>query len=431
MRSDTDTSGELVVLTETAADSAIFAGTVQLGPSPSAGTVAVAAGDTLTATYVDADNGRGDLNISVIADAPVDCTPPAVSNVVVENHIPGRALIAFDSDKPVIGSVDYGLDCSSLTESATALRYATENLVDLTGLQPDAVYHLTATGVDRAGAAAAPSECLSFTAAHQPVHFTEDFTDGDNDLDHLSIAFTPNDGPDGYSACVTPITTLPTDPTGGVNLPAADNFYTTVNLSGGAAFPFYGADFTRVYIGGNGYLTFDFGVTWSEESPAQHFQYKCISALADDLDLSAGGQASYRQLADRFVVTFESVPEHDLGGANTFQVELYFDGRITLSYLGLTATDGLVGLSPGGGTPEFYLETDVTSLGACTALDGDLNCDGAVNFGDIDPFVLALTDAAGYAAAFPNCNRIAADTNGDGVVNFGDIDSFVALLTGG
>ena len=63
-------------------------------------------------------------------------------------------------------------------------------------------------------------------------------------------------------------------------------------------------------------------------------------------------------------------------------------------------------------------------------LPGDLNCDGVVNFGDIDPFVLALTDAAAYATIFPECDILNADINGDGSVNFGDIDPFVALLTG-
>ena len=61
---------------------------------------------------------------------------------------------------------------------------------------------------------------------------------------------------------------------------------------------------------------------------------------------------------------------------------------------------------------------------------GDLNCDGLVNFGDIDPFVLAITDAGGYAAQFPSCDINNADINGDSLVNFGDIDPFVALLTG-
>ncbi len=60
---------------------------------------------------------------------------------------------------------------------------------------------------------------------------------------------------------------------------------------------------------------------------------------------------------------------------------------------------------------------------------GDLNCDGNVDFGDINPFVLALTNPAGYAAQYPNCDRLNADINGDGVVDFGDINPFVRLLT--
>ena len=61
---------------------------------------------------------------------------------------------------------------------------------------------------------------------------------------------------------------------------------------------------------------------------------------------------------------------------------------------------------------------------------GDLNCDGAVNFDDINPFVLALSDPAGYQTQYPNCNILNGDINGDGLVNFDDINPFVALLTG-
>lgn len=61
---------------------------------------------------------------------------------------------------------------------------------------------------------------------------------------------------------------------------------------------------------------------------------------------------------------------------------------------------------------------------------GDLNCDGIVDNEDIDPFVLALTDPAGYVAAWPNCERLNGDINGDGVVDNEDIDPFVALITG-
>ena len=65
---------------------------------------------------------------------------------------------------------------------------------------------------------------------------------------------------------------------------------------------------------------------------------------------------------------------------------------------------------------------------AALELPGDLNCDGLVNFDDIDPFVLSLGDAEGYHAAYPCCRHENADCNGDGAVDFDDIDAFVAVL---
>jgi len=64
-----------------------------------------------------------------------------------------------------------------------------------------------------------------------------------------------------------------------------------------------------------------------------------------------------------------------------------------------------------------------------TGKKGDLNCDGVLNNFDIDAFVLALTNPAGYAQQYPDCDRLLADMNGDGVVNNFDIDPFVACLT--
>jgi hypothetical protein len=60
---------------------------------------------------------------------------------------------------------------------------------------------------------------------------------------------------------------------------------------------------------------------------------------------------------------------------------------------------------------------------------GDMNCDGAVSFNDINPFVLALTDPATWQSTYP-CSILNGDINQDGLVNFGDINPFVALLSG-
>jgi hypothetical protein len=62
---------------------------------------------------------------------------------------------------------------------------------------------------------------------------------------------------------------------------------------------------------------------------------------------------------------------------------------------------------------------------------GDLNCDGTVDFRDINPFVLALSNPSGYAAAYPDCDIQNGDINTDGSIDFADINPFVAVLSGG
>ncbi len=59
----------------------------------------------------------------------------------------------------------------------------------------------------------------------------------------------------------------------------------------------------------------------------------------------------------------------------------------------------------------------------------DTNCDGAIDFFDIDSFVLALFNPIQYQTNFPNCGfPCAADTNADGSVDFFDIDGFMNCL---
>ncbi len=65
------------------------------------------------------------------------------------------------------------------------------------------------------------------------------------------------------------------------------------------------------------------------------------------------------------------------------------------------------------------------------ALPGDMNCDGAVSVGDINPFVLALTNPTGYADQFPDCDPLNGDCTQDGTLTVGDINCFVELVTNG
>jgi hypothetical protein len=59
---------------------------------------------------------------------------------------------------------------------------------------------------------------------------------------------------------------------------------------------------------------------------------------------------------------------------------------------------------------------------------GDLDCNGVVDFFDIDPFVLALSGQTAYESAYPECLWLNGDCDQDGDVDFFDIDAFVALI---
>ena len=427
--SDSTPEGVVVLLTETSPMSARFAGVVQLSPDFDPNSLRVAEADTLTAHYLDATAGGGLTDVERLASASFDCTPPTFQLVDVTDVDVQSAVIHVAADEPVQVMIDYGAACDVLAEQATSAEFDLAADIALAPLVDDTFYHYVVSAVDEVGNRTVGPDCHSLQTPPQPNYFTELFDDADNDLDYLSITFTPDSSPNGYSACIAPITALPFAAGAGTPLPAANDFYTIVDLADGAQFPFFDGSYSRVYIGGNGYVTFDSGDSSAAESVSSHFQYPRIAALFDDLDLSAGGTAEYSQLADRLVATFIDVPERDLGGANTFQIEMGFDGAIAIHYLGIDALDGLVGLSPGG-FAEPSTTNDLSALLPC-ALRGDVNCDGHVDFADIDPFVLILLDPAAFADRHPTCNRAAADTNVDGLINFSDIDSFVALLTGG
>ncbi len=60
---------------------------------------------------------------------------------------------------------------------------------------------------------------------------------------------------------------------------------------------------------------------------------------------------------------------------------------------------------------------------------GDLDCDGDVDFDDIEQWVLALADRVAYETQFQILPEFKADVDGDGDLDFDDIDDFVAILS--
>jgi hypothetical protein len=120
------------------------------------------------------------------------------------------------------------------------------------------------------------------------------------------------------------------------------------------------------------------------------------------------------------------------GQAFYYNGDLLAEGLWTVqggsSWLNIAAVD----LYPDPGmstTSVFYDDLSLVSAGGVTR--GDLNCDGAIDSFDIDPFVLALTNPAGYQAQYPNCNIMNGDINCDGAVDSFDIDGFVECIVTG
>ena len=85
----------------------------------------------------------------------------------------------------------------------------------------------------------------------------------------------------------------------------------------------------------------------------------------------------------------------------------------------------------GGNDWWFALDNFLWTAEPTTTIIGDANGDGSFDFGDVEPFVMALTEPETFAANFPGVDpNLTLDMNLDGWFDFGDIEGFVQLLLG-
>jgi len=199
----------------------------------------------------------------------------------------------------------------------------------------------------------------------QPDPFTEIFTANDNDLAFRRFTFTPDNGISTYAVCQEPAHTFPTDPAGGTPVVLADDDYAEITLSGTNTVAIYGTRTNVVFIGSNGYLTMNQSDINYLESAVAHFNLPRISAFFHDLDPESAGTISWKELGDRLVVTYEGIAQYGSPLGNDFQVEMFFDGRLRLTYLALNCLKNLVGLSAGGGVPSAFVESDLSAYASC------------------------------------------------------------------
>ncbi len=152
--------------------------------------------------------------------------------------------------------------------------------------------------------------------------------------------------------------------------------------SNGPLFPFFGIRYGTLYLSSNGYIGFRnvsrFGAD-NYPSLASHYNMPRISFLFSDLNPAAGGSAWAKRMDDRLVVTFENITEWQFfrdppaSNPSTVQVELFWSGRIRITYGYVNVATAVVGLSDGSGVPlnpgdlftgvaDLQLESDLSAL---------------------------------------------------------------------
>ncbi len=312
--------------------------------------------------------GRLDVNASArLASLPVFAQPVSgfsaasaelATNIVLQWSNP--AAPAFDHVLVRRGSNDYP---HSWTSGTLVYSGALETAVD-EPLPIGERYRYTAWAVHSSGTnvyVSAPRYAMARVGGEPSDYFTEWFTASDNDLAFKTLTLVPNESLNRYAAYTDPATNFPTDPAGGTPLSLGDDTFAQVAVGAGKSVKLYGVAYTNLFVGSNGYITFGSGDSTYIESPAAHFNRPRISMVFDDLNPAVGGTVSWKQLGDRLAVTFQQVREYGASSQNSFQAELFFNGKIRITWLDLAVQDGLAGISDGTGVPFNFAESDLSA----------------------------------------------------------------------
>ncbi|MCL4266513.1 MAG: VWA domain-containing protein [Anaerolineae bacterium] len=233
---------------------------------------------------------------------------------------------------------------------------------------------------------------------------------------------------------------------GGTVVALGDNTYTQVDL--GFPFQFYGITYTQMYVGSNGYVTFDGAFTdpFNTAIPDPNYPNNAIYAFWDDL-YPVGGDygAIYTQYISptRYIVQWQGVTHCcDQGQPETFQIILDgADHSVTLQYQNVTDTsDATIGVENGAGThaipisvfqtgiitdnlalrlaPAVVLEPQVVYTNTAVAFDWhDVSATGTIVAEGLD--VYSVVDI-GFPFQFYGITYTQMYVGGHGYVTFGD-----------
>ncbi|MFQ5700265.1 MAG: S8 family serine peptidase [Acidobacteriota bacterium] len=165
-----------VPMVEAGIDSGLFTGTVSLSASGAPGTLRARPGDTLRATYLDADDGTGQPRTVVRSMTVSSCDPPAITGISLEPTGGSAIRVRWVTDQPSTGEVTLA-PATGPPLTAADLRLVTQHEFLVPGAAPCGSYAatLTSSNVDGIRAVAAePADGLFVENFSKQVLFSDD-----------------------------------------------------------------------------------------------------------------------------------------------------------------------------------------------------------------------------------------------------------------
>lgn len=230
-------------------------------------------------------------------------------------------------------------DCSSMLSGAfTQGRAGPDGRYVLNGLTPGADYALYIDAIVVGGFSTPPARPLP-----GPEEFWNGVGEGSDPLADRICEYVP----------ISPMAGAPFQADMILNFGVflGDDDFASARLP--FPFEFCGFNWTVVFIGSNGFLTFGQGDTDFSDSVSDLVDGPPrIAAWWADLNPSQGGAITIDQDPGSWTVNYTAIPEFLGTGSNTFSVTLRADGTVQVDYGDMTVADGLVGRSEGFGVPD-------------------------------------------------------------------------------
>ena len=185
-----------MLLTESPAGSAKFVGSIGTTTAASSNgdaLLSVVEGDTITVTYLDADDGNGGSNIPRTDTAAVECTPPIITNVQITDIQGTTAMVRWTTNEPADSVVDFGFAATPPpSQTASSPNLVTIHAILLTGLVPCNDYIVKVTSTDAQGNTATDDNDGDYYSFNSGTSASPTFTASNTPVPVPTQSATPN-----------------------------------------------------------------------------------------------------------------------------------------------------------------------------------------------------------------------------------------------